>query len=145
MSLTAIDTNILCYALNLDFPEYGAARAFLESRRQDPDTVVSELVLVELYTLVRNPSVFRRPLDAVAAAQVIQTFRRHPAWQIVDHEPGVMDEVWAFASDAGFARRRIFDVRLALGLRRHGVTHFVTRNVGDFRDLGFEKVWNPLA
>ena len=145
MSLTAIDTNILLYALNRDFPEYETARVWLDARRRDPDTVVSELVLVELYVLVRNPSVFRRPLGAVDAAAVIASYRRHPAWRIVDHEPGVMEGVWERASVADFARRRIFDVRLALGLIRHGVTQLATRNIGDFQGLGFEKVWNPLA
>jgi hypothetical protein len=56
-----------------------------------------------------------------------------------------MDVVWELAGDRDFARRRIFDARLALTLRHGGVTHFVTTNVKDFEGWGFEKVWNPLA
>jgi len=55
-----------------------------------------------------------------------------------------MDRVWQAAGKKGFARRRIFDVRLGETLRHHGVTQFATANVKDFETLGFEKVWNPL-
>ena len=48
------------------------------------------------------------------------------------------------AGGRNFARRRIFDARLALTLRQGGVTHFATANVKDFEGWGFEKVWNPL-
>jgi hypothetical protein len=30
-------------------------------------------------------------------------------------------------------------------LQHHGVTEFATVNTADFRDLGFHRVWNPLA
>ncbi|MCB9688831.1 MAG: PIN domain-containing protein [Alphaproteobacteria bacterium] len=144
MSGTAIDTNLLLYALNASVPEHEAARRFLDERRDDSDTVLSELVLVELYVLLRNPAVVSRPLDAPAAASVIQRFRRHPSWRLIDHDPAVMDEVWVGAGRAGFARRRIFDLRLAKGLLRHGVTRFATRNVADFHGMGFAEVFDPL-
>ena len=54
MSATAIDTNILLYALNASVPEHVAARRFLDERHDDPDTVISELVLVELHPSVKR-------------------------------------------------------------------------------------------
>jgi uncharacterized protein len=140
----AVDTNVLLYALNSDAPECARARSFLADRNADPDTVVSELVLVELYVLLRNPAIFRRPLDGTAAAAVIDQLRHHPAWQIVDHDPTVMTDLWRRAAARDFARTRIFDVRLALGLLKHGVTRFATRNTRDFAGLGFEDVFDPL-
>jgi hypothetical protein len=44
-----------------------------------------------------------------------------------------------------FARRRIYDTRLALTLRHHGVSDFATANVKDFEGFGFSRVWNPLG
>src|SRR5688500_12638778 len=85
VSATAIDTNILLYALNASVREHLAARRFLDERRDDPDTVISELVLVELYVLLRTAAVVSAPLSAPAAAALIQHFRRHPSWQLVDH------------------------------------------------------------
>lgn len=143
--LTGIDTNLLVYALNADAAEHAAARAFLDSRKHDSDTVLSELVLVELYVLLRNPAVFRAPLDGVRAVATIERFRRHPRWQLVDHEPAVMGELWAAAAAPGFARGRIFDTRLALGLRARGVRAFATVNVKHFGECGFDRVWDPLA
>lgn len=140
-----LDTNILLYAINESAPQHAAARAFLESRRDDAETVVSELVLVELYVLLRNGAVLSRPLGSADAAAVVGRFRRHPRWQLVDHDPSVMDEVWAAAARPGFARNRIFDTRLAFGLRRRGVRSFATANVRDFDNVGFEQVWNPMA
>jgi uncharacterized protein len=49
------------------------------------------------------------------------------------------------AGQQGFASRRIFEARLAIALRSHGVTDFATANVKDFAGFGFAKVWNPLV
>jgi predicted nucleic acid-binding protein len=38
----------------------------------------------------------------------------------------------------------IFDARLALTLRHHGVTEFATRNENHFAGFGFTRLWNPL-
>ena len=54
------------------------------------------------------------------------------------------DELWRLAAGPRFARRRVYDARLALSLRRQGVTEFATANVKDFRSLGFDRVWNPV-
>jgi toxin-antitoxin system PIN domain toxin len=143
--VVAIDTNILFYAANADCPEHDAARGFLESRRRSADTVISELVLVELYCLLRNPTLCARPMDAPSAAASVGAYRRHPRWRLVDHHPDSMDRVWAAAGAVGFPRGRIFDVRLAESLRLHGVTELATRNVRDFEGLGFERVFNPVG
>ena len=144
-AVTAIDTNILLYALNANAPECAGAQRFLADRRDDADTVLSELSLVELYVLLRNPAVVKKPLSAAQATQTVGSFRRHPRWRLIDHAPAAMDEVWRRAGQGTFARNRIFDVRFALGLRLHGVTHLATRNVRDFGDLGFTEVFDPLA
>ena len=38
----------------------------------------------------------------------------------------------------------VFDARLALTLRHHGVTEFATRNDSHFTGFGFTRLWNPL-
>ncbi len=142
-AVTAIDTNILLYSLNSDAPEYQAARAFLDRRKFDPSTVLSELVLVELYVLLRNPIVVPQSLSAPAAGAVIERFRRHPRWQLLDHDRNVMSDLWALASAPGFGRNRIFDARLALGLLRAGVTCIATRNTKHFDGMGLDLL-NPI-
>ena len=55
------------------------------------------------------------------------------------------DAFWPKLREANFARRRAYDWRAALLLIQQGVTEFATVNEKDFRDCGFQRVWNPLA
>lgn len=142
--MLSIDTNVLLYAQNQDCVEHAAAAAFLAECAQRGDVAVCELVLMELYQLLRNPAVLIRPLDGPEAAEVCQAFRRNPRWALLENAP-VMNEVWALAATSGIARRRLFDARLALTLRHHGVDEFATRNINDFNDFGFKRVWDPIG
>ena len=147
--MISFDTNLLLYSLNQDCPEYEAAREFFASLPQLPGAVaICELVLVELYVLLRNPAVVKEPLDPVETVAIIQQFRHHPNWTQIDYSGGttrVMDSVWHWASQPGLGRRVVFDARLALTLRHHGVTEFATRNEVHFGGFGFARVWNPLG
>ena len=142
--MLSIDTNILLYAQNTDCPEYAQASGFLAECSERSDVVLCELVLVELYILLRNPAVVARPLGAKAAATVCQTYRLHPRWRLVENAP-VMAQVWKLAAESSFARRRIIDARLARTLHHHGVTELATVNTRDFSGFGFKRVWNPLV
>jgi len=142
--MRSIDTNIFLYALNADCPEYGAARAVVDELARATDVVVCDLVLVELYLLVRNPAVVTTPLDAADAADACIRLRRNPRWRIAECGE-VMERVWTLARGRSFARRRIIDARLAFTVQQHGVSEWITRNVDDFRDLGFERLRNPFA
>jgi hypothetical protein len=70
-------------------------------------------------------------------------YRSNPHWRLIENAP-VMGRVWDAAGDAGFARRRIIDLRLALTLQHHGVTELATANVKDFEGLGLARVCNPV-
>ena len=142
--MISIDTNLLLYSLNRDCPEHGAARAFVEACAGRADVAIAELVLVELYVLLRNPAVVRRPLEADEAAALCQAFRRHPRWALVGTAE-VMDRVWAAAARPGVARRHVFDARLAHTLVDSGVKELATRNTRDFEGFGFERVFDPLG
>jgi hypothetical protein len=51
-----------------------------------------------------------------------------------------MDQAWGHAAARAFAYRRLFDARLALVFKHHGVSEFVTRHGADFRDFEFTRV-----
>ncbi|MCY3845640.1 MAG: PIN domain-containing protein [Acidobacteria bacterium] len=146
--MTSFDANILLYAFSRASPFHETARRFLEDLTPDDNVAVSELVLVEFYTLLRNPAVLARPLQAAAAVEVVQEYRRHPRWMLLGFDPdspALHGELWPLAARRSFARRRIYDARLALTLRRQGVTEFATANLKDFRGFGFDRVWNPVG
>jgi toxin-antitoxin system PIN domain toxin len=142
--MLSIDTNILFAALEASTPGHDQARAFLESHSDNDAMVICELILVELYLLLRNPAVVTTPLSAGAASRLIQTLRHNPKWRLVENAP-VMTAAWEHAGRDQFARRKLIDIRLALTLRHHGVTEFATVNGADFQNLGFHRVWNPLG
>jgi toxin-antitoxin system PIN domain toxin len=144
--MISCDTNILFPACDATSVQHQAARAFLENYRNDDQFCLCEQVLMELYVLLRNPTVCRNPLSAPDATSVIQAFRSNPRWRIVDVvlDKSIPEMIWREAGQDGFAYRRIFDVRLAATLRHHGVTHFATRNGKDFAKLGFARVWDPF-
>ena len=45
--------------------------------------MISELILLELYGLLRNQVVLAKPLSASDAVDVCESFREHPLWQVV--------------------------------------------------------------
>ncbi len=142
--MTSVDTNILFYATFQQSPAYSKANKFLiELTESKEEVVLSEQSLVELYVLLRKPKIYTQTMSPELAVRIIQNFRTHPRWRLVENAQ-IMSEVWNYAKDPQFARRRIFDIRLALTLQHHGVKQFATANTKDFQNLGFEKVWNPL-
>lgn len=124
-------------------PQHDAAISFFRTLATRRDVAVCELVLLELYLKLRNEKIFSKPLTAARAASVCQSYRNNRAWLLVESAP-IMAEVWKYAEKHQFAFRRIIDVRLASTLRHHGVTEFATSNTKDFRDLGFNRLWNTL-
>lgn len=141
--MISFDTNIAVYAANSRDPRHGAAQAFLERVRTDSDVVICELMLVELYLKLCNARIFANPWPPAEAAEVCQAYRRNRIWKLVEAAP-VMNEVWRWAGRSDFAFHRIIDARLALTLRHHGVTEFVTGNRKDFQGFGFARVWDLI-
>lgn len=86
--MTSFDANILLYGFSRGQP-VSCSRPRLYSKNLAPrdDVAVSELVLVEFYTLPRNPAVLVRPLQAPAAVEVVQSYRRHPRWMLLGFDP----------------------------------------------------------
>ncbi len=145
--MLSIDANILLYAVNTASPWNESAHAWLISIQHEENVAISEFILAELYGLLRNPAVLKRPLHADDAVEIIQTYRCHPRWRLIgfpaESRP-LHDALWKSARAADFAFRRLYDARSALSMTVQSVTEFATVNVKDFDGLGFRRVWNPL-
>lgn len=125
---------------------HDAAYRFLKEQVANRDFVLCEQVLMELYCLLRNPKLSTYGLTPEEAVGVIQTYRANPAWRIVDfssNQREKMDRIWKKAAERNFAYRKIFDLRLAETLIGHGVRDFATRNIKDFSECGFIRVFDP--
>ena len=144
----SIDTNILFHAFNEDTPSHKSAFQWLTAIQHEEDVALSEFILAELYGLLRNPAILRRPLDSADAVDVVQVYRSHPRWRLIGFpiESRLLhDSLWQKARRRDFAFRRLYDARSALTMIAQGVTEFATVNVKDCEGLGFRKVWNPLV
>jgi uncharacterized protein len=141
----SFDTNIVFAALESSAVGHAVARKLLDDHRENENAALCELIFPEIYALLRNPAVCRKPLKAGEAVSAVQSLRHHPFWRLVEYTPRIADELWFVAARSDFACGRIYDARLALTLRYHGVTELATRNVKDFQGFGFKKVWDPLA
>lgn len=146
--MISIDTNILFPMVVQDHPQHERAAAFADSIHDRDEVAISELMLLELYNLLRNATVMKQPLNATEAVDACEAFRHHPHWQLIGFPPDSRpfhDAFWPRLRTKDFARRRAFDWRLALSLLRQGVTEFATVNTKDFEGFGFDRVWNPLS
>jgi toxin-antitoxin system PIN domain toxin len=146
--MISLDANILLYAVNEESPWQEESMNFIQELMKRRDVAISELMLVEFYTLLRNPMVLKDPLSAKEAVQVVNAYRHHPYWSLVGFDADsvqIHKQIWKWAGQKDFARRRIYDLRFALYLQHQGVTEFATVNTKDFKDLGFKKVWNPIS
>lgn len=143
--MIAVDTNILIHSANAGSDLCESARRFLESHEDNPEFVLCELNLVELYMALRNPAVFSRPLSAAKACEYCEGLKGNRHWQVIDYVPEVGPHLWEWTRQTKLGFRRIIDARIALTLLHHGVTEFATINVKDFKEFPFKRVWNPLA
>lgn len=143
--MLSVDTNILFHASNANSPLQKEASAFLNSHAENSEFCICELVLMELYVLLRNPAVVERPLGPAGAVRLCQAYRGNRNWRIIDYPGGLMPKIWRYAGEDGRGRRTIFDARLAFTLLHHGVTEFATRDLAHFQEFGFSRVWDPLG
>jgi len=144
--MLSADTNLFLHAADPDSSSHSAARAFFEEiASSGEEFVICELVLVELYMLLRNPALLVKPYSARESAGYCRALKQNPAWRSIDYDPAVASKLWAWAASTKAGYRQIIDARLALTLRHHGVTAFATANTKHFKEFGFAKIWNPLS
>ena len=144
--MLAADTNLFVHAADPDSPLHAKARNFFKALvHADEEFVLCELVLVELYMLLRNPAVFAKPYTPSESAGYCRALRQNPSWRCIDYDPAVSKQLWDYATLTKAGYRHIIDARLAFTLQHHGVDRFATVNQKDFKGFGFREVWNPLA
>jgi toxin-antitoxin system PIN domain toxin len=143
--MKSLDTNILLYATNADCEEHAACRGLVTEALKEGDVwVIADQVWFELYSLLRDPAVLQRPLDAGRAADTIAWYREKSGWLRCAWEPAMMGDLEPLWRSASFSPRRVFDLVLAVTLKAHGVDRFYTRNVRDFEGLGFFELIDPV-
>ena len=143
--MKSIDTNILLYAVNRDCPEHDTGMRIVQDALTEPQNwIIDDQVWFELYRLLRNPAVLRRPLSAEEAARTIEWYRQQSGWLSCAWEPGMMQNLLPLWKREEIPPRNSFDLVLAISLAAHGVDTFYTRNTRDFEMLDLFDLRNPF-
>ena len=143
--MKSLDTNILLYAANEDCAEHASAAAVLNDALSAPhEWLLADQVLFELYSGLRHPRVFTKPLSAGEAARRVAFLREESGFSFCCHDLTSWPVIHQALATPSFPRRQTYDLVLAVTLRHNGVTDFYTRNTADFRTAGFATLVNPI-
>jgi predicted nucleic acid-binding protein len=143
--MKSVDTNILIYASNQDAPEYQKARGVVEMMVEQPsDWILADQVLIEFYRALRNPKIFQYPLDASAALEIVNFYREQVGCQRCCYQLEMWPVLARYFDSRQFEAKQTFDGVLAVTLTLNGVDTLYTRNVKDFKSLGFNTLINPI-
>lgn len=83
-----LDANLLIYAVNADAPLHAKARVWLESVLSGPETVgFSWIVLLAFLRLTTRPGLFRHPIPADAAFDLVASWLGQTSATIVHPGP----------------------------------------------------------
>lgn len=136
--MIALDTNILVYLLVRSQPEHARAKGWLEGNRERLATTHTNIA--ELLRLLTHPRVFPRPMDLKDAVSLLGAF-------VQEYEVAILEDQadwWQAIAEllkhhAGLRGNEVFDARIALCLRYHGVKELRTLD-SDFVKYPFLKI-----
>lgn len=132
---TALDTNVLVHLLVSSSAEHERSAAWIDSA--GGPFVTTQTNVAEFLRLVTHPRVFEQPLSLGKAVALIARFIEEFGIEIL-HES---DLWWRALAELDLPLRgnQVFDARIALCLRHHGVGSICTFDAGfakfDFLDL----------
>jgi toxin-antitoxin system PIN domain toxin len=143
--MKSLDTNILVYASNQDSPEHLKAQKLVSELLAAPgEWIIADQVLIELYRALRNPAVFQRPASAPDAWDMVNFYREEAGCQRCCFELDMWRRLERHLKSNRFEAKRTFDAVLAITLISNTVDVFYTRNIIDFKGLGFRSLVNPI-
>ena len=141
-----IDTNILVYTVNRKSPDHERCSQWVESRRDSGDPLCTTWPIVyEFLRVATHPSVFRPPLDASAALDIVDMLVRSPGFEIliatVDHARVARQIISELPNAAG---NIMHDVHTVVLMREHGVRRICTHDA-DFSRFPHIEVIDPTS
>jgi len=140
-----VDTNLLIYAADEDFPGRQRMRSlFAEWGSSTEGWFVTWSVVYEFLRVVTHRSVFPHPLTFADAWNLIEGLRSSPSFGILvetdRHAEVVRDLTREHPHMSG---NRLHDLHIAALMREHGVVEIRTADT-DFHEFKFLRVVNPL-
>jgi toxin-antitoxin system PIN domain toxin len=139
-----VDANLLIYASNRSFPQYGPARRWLAGQLDHaPRVALPWASLLGFVRIVTNPRLFRRPLSPGDAWEQVEAWLNTPNVWIPQPTENHRPILARMLQSAGAGANLVPDAELAALAIEHGQTLCSTD--GDFARFPGLKWMNPLA
>jgi hypothetical protein len=140
-----VDTNLLIYAANENFPGRQRMRSLLAQWSSSGEVwYATWSIIYEFLCVATHRSVFAHPLTFADAWTFIESLRSSPSFGILvetDHHAEVVrDLTREYPRMSG---NRMHDLHIAALMREHGVVEIRTADIG-FHEFKFLRVVNPL-
>lgn len=143
--MNSLDTNILVYAADEDSKENKAVAAVVHEMLANPgDWILADQVLFEFYRAIRNPRIFRHPLDAREAALKVRFLQRERGVARCCYDLDQWERVFPLLAAKITPAARTHNIVLGVTLKSNGVGRFYTRNTKNFHAIGFRDLVNPI-
>jgi len=140
-----LDTNVLVYAHDSSSKKNRKALMLVKGAlRGELEAAISYQSIVELYSVLTNPSKLDRPYEAREAAWLCSLYADSKNLIKLLPSGRAYVESINLAGNSGLVGTRIFDCLLATTAKENGIKEVCTENVADFNSFDFIKVINPF-
>ncbi len=139
-----VDTNVLLYAAESNYPEHDACRNRLEGWRAGPEAwFLTWKVLYEFLRVVTHAAIFPRPWSVGRAGDFVQALLDSPSLSILTES----ERHWevgklVFAELPTLSGNVVHDTHTAILMREHGIRRIYTRDT-DFHRFPWVEVLDP--
>jgi len=141
-----VDTNVLIYAVNPEWPEHAACRSLLEKARTESLPWFSTWgILYEFLRVTTHPQVFSTPWTVQEAWRFVAALLASPGLGVLtetERHAEVAERVW---KEVPLVRGNLLhEAHTAILMREHGIRRIYTRDT-DFHRFAFLEVIDPLS
>lgn len=138
--MTGIDTNLLIDLMVSSMPTHRESLASVAPIEDELCTTPTNIG--ECLRLLTHPRVFPKPLTLGRAVSVLGALLDFHKIRVLDESTDWWKSLTEIEGEIpGLRGNEVFDARIALCLRSHGVRRLLTRDA-DFRKYGFLKIVN---
>ena len=143
--MVGIDTNILLYAYDKGSPLHEEAKALIGSMLGEDGIAISDLSLLEFFSVATDGRKMTNPLLAEEALKVIESIWSAEEFLVCAGNAEVMRNAFRYAAELNILRYGINDVYIATSLAEKGIRRVLTRNTKDFKQFDFIEAINPFS
>lgn len=143
--MVGIDTNILLYAHDRSSTLFEPAKQFIASFCEQGIIGLTDLSLLEFYSVITDGRKISNPLLPSEAAEIIDDILSADEFDVFCFNRSILKKTLSYACKNNISRFGINDVYIAQTLAHYGIDKIYTANIKDFKKYDFIKAINPFT